>query len=37
MNLIIVNDVLAPNGEALVKKVGAKVVEIETQEYDLVL
>ena len=37
MNLIIAKDVFAPNGEALVEKVGAKVVETETQEYDLVL
>ena len=37
MNLIIANNVFAPNGEALVEKVGAKVVETETQEYDLVL
>ena len=37
MNVIIENDVFAPNGEALVEKVGAKVVETETQEYDLVL
>ena len=37
MNVIIANNVFAPNGEALVEKVGAKVVETETQEYDLVL
>ena len=37
MNLIIAKNVFAPNGEALVEKVGAKVVETETQEYDLVL
>ena len=37
MNLIIAKDVFTPNGEALVEKVGAKVVETETQEYDLVL
>ena len=37
MNLIIQKDVFMPNGEALVEKVGAKVVETETQEYDLVL
>ena len=37
MNLIIANNVFAPNGEALVEKVGAKIVETETQEYDLVL
>ena len=37
MNLIIAKDVFAPNGEALIEKVGAKVVETETQEYDLVL
>lgn len=37
MNIIVNNDVFAPNGEALVEKVGAKVVETETQEYDLVL
>ena len=37
MNIIIAKDVFAPNGEALVEKVGAKVVETETQEYDLVL
>ena len=37
MNVIIAKDVFAPNGEALVEKVGAKVVETETQEYDLVL
>jgi hypothetical protein len=37
MNLIIEKDVFIPNGEALVEKVGAKVVETETQEYDLVL
>ena len=37
MNLIIEKDVFMPNGEALVEKVGAKVVETETQEYDLVL
>ena len=37
MNVIIANDVFAPNGEALVEKVGANVVETETQEYDLVL
>ena len=34
MNLIIEKDVFMPNGEALVEKVGAKVVETETQEYD---
>ena len=37
MNVIIANNVFAPNGEALVEKVGANVVETETQEYDLVL
>ena len=37
MNLIREKDVFMPNGEALVEKVGAKVVETETQEYDLVL
>ena len=37
MNLIIEKDVFMPNGETLVEKVGAKVVETETQEYDLVL
>ena len=37
MNLIIEKDVFSPNGEALVEKVCAKVVETETQEYDLVL
>ena len=37
MNIIIAKDVFAPNEEALVEKVGAKVVETETQEYDLVL
>ena len=37
MNLIIEKDVFMPNGEALIEKVGAKVVETETQEYDLVL
>ena len=37
MNLIIAKDVFAPNGETLLEKVGAKVVETETQEYDLVL
>ena len=37
MILIIEKDVFMPNGEALVEKVGAKVVETETQEYDLVL
>ena len=37
MNLIIEKDVFAPNGESLIEKVGAKVVETETQEYDLVL
>jgi len=37
MNLIIEKDVFMPNGEVLVEKVGAKVVETETQEYDLVL
>ena len=37
MNLIIEKDVFMPNGEALVEKVGAKVVETETQEYELVL
>ena len=37
MNLIIEKDVFMPNGEALVEKVGAKVVDTETQEYDLVL
>ena len=37
MNIIIAKDVFAPNGETLVEKVGAKVVETETQEYDLVL
>ena len=36
MNLIIEKDIFMPNGEALVEKVGAKVVETETQEYDLV-
>ena len=37
MNLIIEKDVFMPNGEALIEKIGAKVVETETQEYDLVL
>ena len=37
MNLIIEKDIFSPNGEALVEKVCAKVVETETQEYDLVL
>lgn len=37
MNLIIEKDVFMPNGETLVEKVDAKVVETETQEYDLVL
>ena len=37
MNLIIEKDVFMPNGETLLEKVGAKVVETETQEYDLVL
>ena len=37
MNVIIAKDVFAPNGESLIEKVGAKVVETETQEYDLVL
>jgi len=32
MNLIIEKDVFSPNGEALVEKVGAKVVETETQD-----
>ena len=32
MNIIIEKDVFMPNGEALVEKVGAKVVETETQD-----
>ena len=37
MDLIIARDVFAPNGEALVKAVEAKVVVTDTTAYDLVL
>ena len=37
MNLIIEKDVFMPNGEALVEKVGAKVVATETHEFEIVL
>ena len=37
MNVILDNDVFAPNGESFVALVGAKVVETGTQEFDLVL
>ena len=37
MNVIVDNDVFAPNGESLVSTVSAKVVETGTTEYDLVL
>ena len=37
MDLIIARDVFAPNGEALVKAVEAKVVVTDTTNYDLVL
>ena len=37
MNIILNNDIFAPNGEALVSLVGAKIVETGTTEFDLVL
>ena len=37
MDLIVARDVFAPNGEALVKAVEAKVVVTDTTAYDLVL
>ena len=37
MDLIIARDVFAPNGEALVKAIEAKVVVTDTTAYDLVL
>ena len=37
MDLIVSRDVFAPNGEALVKVIEAKVVVTDTTAYDLVL
>ena len=37
MELIVARDVFAPNGEALVKVVEAKVVVTDTTAYDLVI
>ena len=37
MNIILNNDIFAPNGETLVSLVGAKIVETGTTEFDLVL
>ena len=37
MNIIVNNDIFAPNGETLVSLVGAKIVETGTTEFDLVL
>ena len=37
MDLIVSRDVFAPNGEALIKAVEAKVVVTDTTAYDLVL
>ena len=37
MELIVARDIFAPNGEALVKVVEAKVVVTDTTNYDLVL
>ena len=37
MNIILNNDIFAPNGETLVSLVSAKIVETGTTEFDLVL
>ena len=37
MNIILNNDIFAPNGETLISLVGAKIVETGTTEFDLVL
>ena len=37
MDLIVTRDIFAPNGEALVKVVEAKVVVTDTTAYDLVI
>ena len=37
MNIILNNDIFAPNGESLVSLVGAKIIETGTTEFDLVL
>ena len=37
MNIVLNNDIFAPNGETLVSLVGAKIVETGTTEFDLVL
>ena len=37
MNIILNNDIFAPNGETLVSLVGAKIIETGTTEFDLVL
>ena len=37
MDLIVARDIFAPNGEALIKVVEAKVVVTDTTNYDLVL
>ena len=37
MNIILNNDIFYPNGETLVSLVGAKIVETDTTEFDLVL
>ena len=37
MNIILNNDIFAPNGETLISLVGAKIIETGTTEFDLVL
>ena len=37
MNIILNNDIFSPNGETLISLVGAKIVETDTTEFDLVL
>lgn len=37
MDLLLLKDVFAPNGEGFVSKVDAKIVTTDTQEFDLAL
>ena len=37
MNLIVTNNIFAPNGDTLVSLVAAKIVETDTTAFDLVL
>lgn len=37
MDLLLIKDVFAPNGEGFVSKVDAKIVTTDTQEFDLAL